>query len=215
MQQTFSIQEVLRSGYQLTKTHFFSLAGIMIVLFVFQAIVTIAVDERPFLQLLAQVFIMPGFSLATLSVFFRVSDGQKPEFTHLSERFHHYLNFIVVNILYGFAVLLGLILLIVPGIYLSIRLLFAQTIVAEKNLDPIEALRLSGELTKGRIWKLLGLNLVVSLVNICGLLLLGVGLLFTVPMTGIAMLLVYKKLSLEHVTPVQTEENLAETIHHD
>jgi len=206
MQNSFSIKEVLRSGYSLTKEHFFSLAGIMIVLFVFQAIVAIAVDERMFLQLLAQVFIMPGFSLATLSVFFRVADGQKPEFIHLYERFHHYFNFIVTNILYSLSVLVGVLLLVIPGIYFAIRLMFASTLVAEKNIDPMEALRLSGMVTKGLIWKLLGFNLLVGLINICGVLLLGIGLLFTIPMTGIAMLIVYKKLTHERLNAQHLDE---------
>ena len=175
-------------------------------LFVLQVIVAISVDERPLLQLIAQVFVMPGFALATLSVFFRVADGQKPEFAHASERFHHYLNFVVTNVLYSLAVVLGLILLVIPGIYLAIRLIFAQTIVAEKNLDPLEALKLSGALTKGLIWKLLGFNVVIGLVNLCGLLLLGIGLLFTVPMTGIAMLVVYKKLSQARLTVQKIQE---------
>jgi hypothetical protein len=207
MTPVFSIREVLRSAYNMTKAQFFPLLGIMVVLFAFQIIVAVSVGENKFIQLIAQVFVMPGFTLATLSVFFRVVDGQKPEFTHLTDRFAHYLNFITTNILYGIAVLLGFILLIIPGIYLSIRLMYALTVVAEKNLDPMEALRVSGVLTHGIIWELLGFNIILGLVNVCGALLLGFGLLFTIPMTTIALLLVYKKLSLARLTLVGASES--------
>lgn len=202
----FSIREVLRSAYGITKANFSALLGIMVVLFVFQIVVVVSVEERTFLQVIAQVFVMPGFALAMLSVFFRVVDGHPPEFGQLTERFAHYLNFVATNILYGIAVILGFVLLIIPGIYLSMRLMYALTAVAEKNLDPMEAFRVSGVLTRGIIWKLIGFNIVLGLINICGALLLGVGLLFTVPMTSIALLLVYKKLSLERLSPMVKQE---------
>jgi len=206
MKPTFSIREVLRSAFDITKANFSALLGIMVVLLALQLTVAFSVDENKLLQLIAQIFVMPGFTLATLSVFFRVVDGQKPEYAHLTERFAHYLNFVATNVLYGIAVLLGLILLIIPGIYLSIRLMYALTAVAEKNLEPMEAFRVSGTFTQGLIWKLIGFNLVLGLVNVCGALLIGVGLLFTIPMTSIALLIVYKKLSLERLTPVVKRE---------
>jgi len=58
---------------------------------------------------------------------------------------------------------LGLILLIVPGVYLWARwYLSAQAVVAE-NLGPVEGLGRSTELVKGQWWRIFGAAFVISL----------------------------------------------------
>ncbi len=51
-------------------------------------------------------------------------------------------------------VLGGIILLIIPGIYISIRMSFAYYILIDKKLTPMEAIRESWKLTEGKVWKL-------------------------------------------------------------
>ena len=53
----------------------------------------------------------------------------------------------------GFVVLVGLVLLILPGIYLCFRLLLCEVIVVAENTWGIECLKRSMELTKGKFWR--------------------------------------------------------------
>lgn len=59
-------------------------------------------------------------------------------------------------ILTGLVVLIGLIALIAPGIYLLIRLIHVHSIVANENVGPIQAMKRSFALTRGRFFDVVG-----------------------------------------------------------
>ncbi|MFZ2886428.1 MAG: DUF975 family protein [Minisyncoccia bacterium] len=108
------------------------------------------------------------------------------------------------QILVGVSVVVGLILLIIPGVILALGLLFSSYLIIDKQKGPIEAIKESWRITKGHKWQLLLFILAIIGLNIIGFLLLIVGLLVTVPVTMLAMVHVYRE--LEHkaseVTPV-------------
>jgi hypothetical protein len=68
-------------------------------------------------------------------------------------------------ILYSLGVLLGVIALILPGIYLAVRWYVATQSVVAEDRGPVEALQRSGELTRGQWWRVLGISLVVGLLG--------------------------------------------------
>jgi hypothetical protein len=58
-----------------------------------------------------------------------------------------------VSILQSVFIILGVLMLIVPGIIISIRYLFSASAVIVEGLSPGEALKRSAQLGKGRWWK--------------------------------------------------------------
>ena len=62
-------------------------------------------------------------------------------------------------------------------------------------MNGIDALKLSYEMTTGHFMELFLFFLSVLVINVIGLLLFGIGLLVTVPITGIAGAYVYRKLA--------------------
>jgi cytochrome b561 len=82
-------------------------------------------------------------------------------------------------------VLAGLALLVAPGLYGMARLGPAFFIVVGGRAGPLEALRLSLDLTRGRSGPLLLLCLFLLVFNIFGAALLGLGLLVTVPISAL------------------------------
>lgn len=72
---------------------------------------------------------------------------------------------LVGGILFAIAVLAGLVLFIVPGIYLILALMFWTVFVAVEDESFFDAMQSSWEMTKGHKWRLLGLLLVVLVVN--------------------------------------------------
>lgn len=66
-----------------------------------------------------------------------------------------------VSILANLGVLLGFMLLIVPGLLLMVRWALATPVVIRENLGTTAALRRSAELTKGNRWRILGLALLI------------------------------------------------------
>jgi hypothetical protein len=83
-------------------------------------------------------------------------------------------------LLAGLAVLVGFVLLVIPGIYLLVIFYFgAQAVVAEDR-DPVDALRRSRELVSGQFWRVFGIGIVFSVM-------IGVvGALVAAVFTGIA-----------------------------
>ena len=105
-----------------------------------------------------------------------------------------FVSFFLAGLLMGILVLGGLILLVIPGIYVAIKLQFTPILVADKGLGPVGAVKASWELTKGKWFKLFVFDLLVAGINILGAIALGVGLLFTIPLSAIAFVYLYRKL---------------------
>lgn len=105
------------------------------------------------------------------------------------------LNYIAVTILFGLIVFVGFVLLIVPGVIAATALLFAPYLVVDKGLGPIAALKESARITKGNRLRVLALMGALALISILGFLALIVGLLVAVPVTAIAYVSAYRRLS--------------------
>lgn len=117
-----------------------------------------------------------------------------------------YWKFVGASMILGVAVLIGFLLLIVPGIFLSIIFGFALYIVLEERLSPIEALKESARLTKGHRWQIFALGAAIVGINILGLIALIVGLLVTIPVSTLAMVHAYRTLK-DSQLPVATAES--------
>lgn len=99
---------------------------------------------------------------------------------------------IVASILFGLMVVVGLALLIVPGIYLALRFGQYQNAIVDKDLGAIDALKYSSKLTQGNLLNLFGLAIVCLLIVIAGALALLVGLIVAIPITYLATFVAYR-----------------------
>lgn len=104
-------------------------------------------------------------------------------------------SFLGTNILYGFIVLFGYVLFIVPGIIATVTFMFATYFVVDKGLGPIEALKASARITKGNRLRLLAFVGAGMLISLLGMLALVVGLFVAVPVVSLAGVQAYRRLS--------------------
>jgi uncharacterized membrane protein len=81
-----------------------------------------------------------------------------------------------------------------PGIYFAIRFYFFIYFIVDKKAGIIESLKRSWEITKGQAWNLFLFNLVLFGINLLGVICFLIGLLVTLPITGVATAFVYRKL---------------------
>lgn len=139
---------------------------------------------------LLNVLIELGF----LKILLNIVDGKKSDYSELYKNYPLFVSFFLAGLLMGILVLGGLILLVIPGIYVAIKLQFTPILVADKGLGPVGAVKASWELTKGKWFKLFVFDLLVAGINILGAIALGVGLLFTIPLSAIAFVYLYRKL---------------------
>jgi uncharacterized membrane protein len=128
-------------------------------------------------------------------IFLRMTDGEKPELSGLFKEYRLFWKYLGVTILFPLTVFAGLILLIIPGIYWAVRFAFSPLIVVDTGAGPIRAMKESWAITKGKFWRLFWFCIVIILINIAGFLLIGVGLLVTIPISTFASIQVYRKLS--------------------
>ncbi|HXG79813.1 MAG TPA: hypothetical protein VNJ31_10815 [Methyloceanibacter sp.] len=99
------------------------------------------------------------------------------------------------SILLTLAVLVGFVLLIVPGIIFGLMFMFAPFIVIEREAGPVDAMSESNRITRGHKWPLFGFMLLLVLINLLGLFALGVGLLVSIPVSTLAFVHAYRVLS--------------------
>lgn len=116
----------------------------------------------------------------------------------------HFWRYLVISTVLGLMVLVGLVLLIVPGIFLALGFYTVLYLAIDKKMDLFESLKIGWAQTKGKRWKLFLFSLALLGLNVLGLLLLVVGLLVTIPVSYIASVHVYRALSAETL-PVVTE----------
>lgn len=76
------------------------------------------------------------------------------------------LHTIVGGIIFAVIVGIGLMLLVIPGIYLLLALFFWTVYVAVEDETFYDAMKSSWELTKDNKWRLLGLLVVIAVVNV-------------------------------------------------
>jgi uncharacterized membrane protein len=103
--------------------------------------------------------------------------------------------FLGVALLSGLAIVVGLILLVIPGIIVILMFMFAKLLVIDRNLGPIEAMKESVRITKGHLWELLALYIVLFILNVIGAILLFVGLLVSIPVSALALVYAYRTLA--------------------
>jgi uncharacterized membrane protein len=89
-------------------------------------------------------------------------------------------------------VAIGLILLVLPGIYLLIAYTLALPLVVDKNLGPWEALEASRKALTPCWFRYFGLSLICSVLVAISAMPLGIGLIWTLPFLGLAMAIVYR-----------------------
>jgi membrane-anchored glycerophosphoryl diester phosphodiesterase (GDPDase) len=75
-----------------------------------------------------------------------------------------YLALLGTSILTGIIVILGFIALIIPGIYLAIRLAVATPSVIIEGKAPVDAVKRSWAITKGNWWPIFGVIFVIGIV---------------------------------------------------
>lgn len=116
------------------------------------------------LILINVVFLAPFLSGAGIYFVYRYLSTQTSDLGGaFGKAFEKLPNLILGLLIYLIAVVLGLCLLVVPGIYVAVRLSFLMYGIVVDDLDAISALRSSWNLVEGRWFSVFGAQLVVVL----------------------------------------------------
>lgn len=77
-----------------------------------------------------------------------------------------YIPLLIASIVFGIIVMLGFVALIIPGIFLSIKLVFFSYAILIDNEDIVGSLKKSWRMVKGKWWNVFALMLIIGLVSI-------------------------------------------------
>lgn len=105
--------------------------------------------------------------------------GEQPEIGEVFAGFREFGRALGVYILQSLAIVVGMILLIIPGIYIAVALAPAMYLVLNDSLGVTDTLRKAYAMTEGYRWQIFIVGLALILVNILGLIALIVGIIFT------------------------------------
>lgn len=135
-------------------------------------------------------------SVGMLKILLAYVDKRKPKMSELFEYFRVGLlaRFFIGSLLYSLLVMIGLLFLIIPGIYFAVRYYFVPYIIVDKDADIFESFDKSAKLTKGAEWQLLLFGVLSFLIFILGAAALVVGLFVAIPVVYIASVYIYRKL---------------------
>lgn len=120
-------------------------------------------------------------------VAFKLMKQQAVAFGDFFRGFNNFLPLFLTNLLVSIFTAIGFILLIVPGIYLAVAYLFSIPFVVGRKFDFWEAMESSRKVITKQWFGIFVFLLALLGINIVGALLLGVGLLVTIPLSSCAI----------------------------
>ncbi|RLA68599.1 MAG: hypothetical protein DRG24_10015 [Epsilonproteobacteria bacterium] len=91
-------------------------------------------------------------------------------------------------------IMIGFILLVLPGIYLATAYMFTLPLIVDKNLTLWDAMESSRKAVTAHWFKLFGFNMLMALIITLSALPLGIGLFWTVPLAFIGNGILYRKI---------------------
>ncbi|MEI8011190.1 MAG: hypothetical protein WCI27_01730 [Candidatus Omnitrophota bacterium] len=157
---------------------------------------------------LVVILLMMFLSIVVTRFWLAVSRDQTPAVSDLFANVGVLLPIIASSLCYGLMLVVGLILLIVPGFIAMIMFGMYKYLILDKGLGPIAALKRSREITRGQKGRLFVFGLLIVLLNCAGFLCLLVGLLVTMPISAIAGAYIYDRLENGPLETVPEELSL-------
>ncbi|TVQ13409.1 MAG: hypothetical protein EA368_02265 [Leptolyngbya sp. DLM2.Bin27] len=140
-------------------------------------------DQPGGILTLAYNVIAPALAAGYYFVAFQLARGRTAVFGDFFLGFNRFLPIFLTALVSTILIALGFLLLVLPGIYLAVAYLFAQPLVIDKGADFWQAMETSRKLITKKWFSFFVLMLALFLLNFVGLILLGVGLLVTLPLS--------------------------------
>lgn len=133
------------------------------------------------------VFIQYPLMFGFVTVSSRLIQAERPQFGDFFNGFAFLLTLLLLGVVSQIFIILGLLLLVVPGVYLLVGFFLGPWFVLDRRVGFWEAMQLSRRAVQPHWFELFGLFLLIILINLLGVLALGVGLLVTIPVGWCAL----------------------------
>ncbi len=145
------------------------------------------------------VLLYAAIRYGVLYGFVRGARGETPEVNDIFKVTDNYMNVVLSGLVTTVIIGIGFMALLIPGIYFACRLVFVPYLVVERKMEVVPALRESWDISKGKAWTIFLMGLTAIPIALLGLLMCGVGILFSLVWIHAAFASLYVAL-----TPGQT-----------
>jgi len=179
--------EYLKTGWELFKRYPGGFIGFSLVYFLIQ----IALAMVPFVGWVASAALSPVLLMGYFIASAKMLQGRNPQFGDFFLGFRFFSPLLLTALVGGLLTGIGWLLLIIPGAYLMVGYLFAASLVVDRRLDYWPALELSRTAVNPIWFGMFGFFLLLVLVNLLGVIALGVGLLISLPVSSCALTAAY------------------------
>jgi len=139
-----------------------------------------------------QIIIFTPMTMGLVMIALKHSVGAKIELGELFKHYNKILPLFLGYLISTIAVIIGFLLFIIPGIYLSIAYVMAMILIVEKGMGPWEALETSRKAVTKKWFNMFGFMILASIVVVVGALALLVGLVWALPLVTLAFAMVYR-----------------------
>jgi hypothetical protein len=169
----------IRRGWEIFQENM----GIFIAYTLIMILISVAAAFIPFGSLLVSGPLTAGFYIVAN----KISKGEPYEFGTFFKGFDFFVQLLLWSLVGGIFIALGLVALIIPGIYLAVAYTFVPLFIVFGKMEFWDGMEYSRKMVTRKWWNIFGFVLLLFLINLAGTLAFFVGLLFTIPLTYCAI----------------------------
>jgi uncharacterized membrane protein len=190
----FDIKESFAKAWVLFKAQAWLHVMYMLLILSIQGLVVIYVKEY---MIIYSAFLAPPLYSGFFLIANKISRGEQVFYPDFFGGFRFWLPLVVISLLSQIMIAVGLFALVIPGVYLAVSYLFAMLMGIFGGLDAWQAMEWSRKLITRNWWQFFALLMILIAMNVVGLLLAGVGLLVTFPITFLVLYVIFEELTQE------------------
>jgi uncharacterized membrane protein len=148
------------------------------------------------------IFISGPIGYSVSWVFLKAVRREKIEIKDMFSVFErNYWNAVIASLVTTIIIVIGLFMLIVPGIFFACRLAFVPYLVIDEKMEAMEALKASWAMTKGHGWTIFFMGLLAIPIVLAGLIALIFGVLISAMWITAAFAVLYHSVYLKKGIP--------------
>jgi hypothetical protein len=186
----FDFEGYLSRGWALFRKN----PGPFVVFALLVFVINVALAFIPILGTIASAVLTPVFTAGYFIGCHKLNRENSLEINDFFKAFDDVAQLFLLALISGILVTVGIFLLLLPGIWFGIAIALSYPLLIFARFDFWESITNSVKLVNKKWFHFFGLLIVLGLINLLGMLFLGVGLLITIPFTYCVLYIAYSEI---------------------
>jgi|AntAceMinimDraft_17_1070374.scaffolds.fasta_scaffold34023_3 uncharacterized membrane protein len=194
----FNTNKYITKGYYLFMQNIKGFVQFSLLILLLQ--IFIGLIHNPGIEVVMNFIVFVPLTAGFYFIADRIYKHEKYEFKDFFLGFNYFKELLIYSLVTSAFILAGSFLLIIPGIYLAVAYTFGIFFVIFKKIDFWQAMEISRKIITKNWFAVFGFILILILINILGIILFGIGLLVSIPLTYCSIYIAFQDV-------VETEQN--------